>query len=129
MSETGKTFADQLAEDIHNHDYDPDAETFDVEGAARRIEAAMARSRDAEIADLENRLSDFEDIDMVCDFANEHVGLLMTDLDDLKKRLAGLVEKWRKTHLDISEKEDSIYEACADDVEAALGEEEGHGKA
>lgn len=33
--------ADRLAEDIHNHDYDPDDETFDIEGAARRIETAI----------------------------------------------------------------------------------------
>ena len=38
---TWKKFADQLAEDIHNYDYDPDEETFNVEGAARRIEAAI----------------------------------------------------------------------------------------
>jgi hypothetical protein len=30
-----------LAEDIHHYDYDPDAETFDIEAAARRIEAAV----------------------------------------------------------------------------------------
>lgn len=39
--ENVRELADRLAEDIHHYDYDPDAETFDIEAAARRIEAVV----------------------------------------------------------------------------------------